>query len=45
MAWSILIPVATATLLYFGGRQVLADSERLKAHLITSEQASPWATW
>jgi ATP-binding cassette subfamily B protein/subfamily B ATP-binding cassette protein MsbA len=39
VAWSVLIPVATATLLYFGGRQVLADSERLKAHLITSEQA------
>jgi ATP-binding cassette, subfamily B, bacterial len=39
VAWSVLIPVATATLLYFGGRQVLGDSERLKAHLITPEQA------
>ena len=39
VAWSVLIPVATATLLYFGGRQVLADSELLKAHLITPEQA------
>jgi ATP-binding cassette subfamily B protein/subfamily B ATP-binding cassette protein MsbA len=39
VAWSILIPVATATLLYFGGREVLADSQRLKAHLITPEQA------
>jgi ATP-binding cassette subfamily B protein/subfamily B ATP-binding cassette protein MsbA len=39
VTWSVLIPVATATLLYFGGRQVLADSERLKAHLIAPEQA------
>ena len=39
VSWSVLIPVATATLLYFGGRQVLADSERLKAHLISPEQA------
>ena len=39
VAWSVLIPVATATLLYFGGRQVLADSVRLKAHLITPDQA------
>ena len=39
VTWSVLIPVATATLLYFGGRQVLADSELLKAHLITPEQA------
>ncbi len=31
--------MATATLLYFGGRQVLADSELLKAHRITPEQA------
>jgi ATP-binding cassette subfamily B protein/subfamily B ATP-binding cassette protein MsbA len=39
VTWSVLIPVATATLLYFGGRQVLADSELLKAHLIKPEQA------
>ena len=39
VTWSVLIPVATATLLYFGGRQVLADGERLKAHLIAPEQA------
>ena len=39
VAWSVLIPVATAMLLYFGGRQVLADSELLKAHLIRPEQA------
>jgi len=39
VSWSVLIPVATATLLYFGGRQVLADSELLKAHLIKPEQA------
>ncbi len=39
VSWSVLIPVATATLLYFGGRQVLADSVRLKAHMISPEQA------
>jgi ATP-binding cassette subfamily B protein len=39
VSWSVLIPVATATLLYFGGRQVLADSELLKAHLIRPDQA------
>jgi ATP-binding cassette subfamily B protein/subfamily B ATP-binding cassette protein MsbA len=39
VTWSVLIPVATATLLYFGGRQVLADSQQLKAHIITPEQA------
>lgn len=39
VAWSVLIPVATATLLYFGGRQVLADSQRVKAHLIAPGQA------
>ena len=39
VSWSVLIPVATATLLYFGGRQVLADSALLKANLITSDQA------
>ncbi len=39
VAWSVLIPVATATLLYFGGRQVLADDARLKAGLIAPEQA------
>jgi len=39
VSWSVLIPVATATLLYFGGRQVLADSELVKAHLITPDQA------
>jgi ATP-binding cassette subfamily B protein/subfamily B ATP-binding cassette protein MsbA len=39
VAWSVLIPFATATLLYFGGRQVLADSELVKAHLIRPDQA------
>ncbi len=39
VSWSVLIPVATATLLYFGGRQVLADNERLAAHLIRQDQA------
>jgi ATP-binding cassette subfamily B protein/subfamily B ATP-binding cassette protein MsbA len=39
VSWSVFIPVATATLLYFGGRQVLADNARLQAGLITPEQA------
>jgi ATP-binding cassette subfamily B protein/subfamily B ATP-binding cassette protein MsbA len=37
--WSILIPVATAVLLYWGGNQVLTDMERIKAGHITSSQA------
>ncbi len=45
VAWSVLIPVATATLLYFGGRQVLADSELLKAISSRRSRRSPWATW
>jgi ATP-binding cassette subfamily B protein/subfamily B ATP-binding cassette protein MsbA len=39
VSWSVLIPIATATLLYFGGRQVLADSERVNAGLIRPDQA------
>jgi ATP-binding cassette subfamily B protein/subfamily B ATP-binding cassette protein MsbA len=38
-SWSVLIPVATATLLYFGGRQVLADGELVKAGLLAPDQA------
>ncbi|HWE03934.1 MAG TPA: ABC transporter ATP-binding protein [Tepidisphaeraceae bacterium] len=33
-AWSILIPVASAFLLYFGGMRVLHDLDKLKAGLI-----------
>ena len=39
VSWSVLIPVATATLLYFGGRQVLADGELVKAGLLAPDQA------
>ncbi|MDB5329698.1 MAG: putative multidrug export ATP-binding/permease protein [Phycisphaerales bacterium] len=39
VAWSVLIPLASALLLYFGGMRVLSDMEKLKAGLITSKQA------
>lgn len=39
LAWSILIPLASAVLLYFGGMRVLSDMEKLKAGLITPAQA------
>jgi ATP-binding cassette subfamily B protein/subfamily B ATP-binding cassette protein MsbA len=39
VAWSILIPVATAVLLYFGGSRVLSDMDKLKAGLIQPNQA------
>ena len=39
VAWSVLIPVASAILLYFGGSRVLADMDRLKAGLIRPDQA------
>jgi ATP-binding cassette subfamily B protein/subfamily B ATP-binding cassette protein MsbA len=39
VAWSVLIPVASAILLYFGGSRVLADMERLKLHLIQPKDA------
>jgi ATP-binding cassette, subfamily B, bacterial len=39
VAWSVLIPVASALLLYFGGMRVLSDMEKLKAGLITQKQA------
>jgi ATP-binding cassette subfamily B protein/subfamily B ATP-binding cassette protein MsbA len=37
--WSILIPIATAMLLYWGGNRVLSDMEKLKAALIAPKQA------
>jgi len=39
LAWSVLIPVASALLLYFGGMRVLSDMEKLRAGLITPAQA------
>jgi ATP-binding cassette subfamily B protein/subfamily B ATP-binding cassette protein MsbA len=39
LAWSILVPTATALLLYFGGHRVLADMERVKAGLIAPKDA------
>jgi ATP-binding cassette subfamily B protein/subfamily B ATP-binding cassette protein MsbA len=39
VAWSVLIPFASALLLYYGGNRVLSDMEKLKAGLIRTEQA------
>ena len=39
VAWSVLIPVASAILLYFGGSRVLADMERLRLHQIQPQDA------
>ena len=39
LTWSLLIPFASALLLYYGGSRVLSDMERLKAGLITPQQA------
>ncbi len=39
VAWSILIPFASALLLYYGGNRVLSDMDKLKAGLITPAQA------
>jgi len=39
VAWGVLVPVASALLLYFGGMRVLGDMERLNAGLITAEEA------
>jgi len=39
LAWSILIPVATAVLLFFGGSRVLSDMDKLRAGLIQPNQA------
>jgi ATP-binding cassette subfamily B protein/subfamily B ATP-binding cassette protein MsbA len=39
VAWSILIPVASALLLFFGGMRVLSDMDRIRTGLITPAQA------
>ncbi len=39
VAWSILIPLASALLLYFGGMRVLSDMHRVEQGLITQQQA------
>jgi ATP-binding cassette subfamily B protein/subfamily B ATP-binding cassette protein MsbA len=39
LAWSILIPLASAVLLYFGGMRVLSDMDKLKAGLILPKDA------
>jgi ATP-binding cassette subfamily B protein/subfamily B ATP-binding cassette protein MsbA len=39
VAWSILIPVATAVLLYFGGTRVLSDMDKLRQGLILPKDA------
>ena len=39
LAWSVLIPVASALLLFFGGMRVLSDMDKLKAGLILPKDA------
>ncbi len=39
IAWSVLIPIATAALLWFGGWQVLHDRELIAAGEITASEA------
>jgi len=39
MAWSVIIPLASALLLYFGGMRVLSDMAKLNAGQITPAQA------
>ena len=39
VAWSVLIPFASALLLYYGGNRVLSDMEKLKAGLISPKDA------
>ena len=39
VAWSVLIPVASAVLLYFGGTRVLSDMQKLNAGLIRPQDA------
>ncbi len=38
-AWAVLIPFATAMLMYFGGRMVLHDSELIQQGLLTQANA------
>ena len=39
LAWMVLIPVASALLLYFGGTRVLDDMDRVRAGLIAPNEA------
>ena len=39
VAWSVLIPFASALLLYYGGHRVLADMDKLKVGLILPKDA------
>jgi ATP-binding cassette subfamily B protein/subfamily B ATP-binding cassette protein MsbA len=39
VAWSVLIPFASALLLYYGGNRVLSDMDKLKAGLIQPKDA------
>jgi ATP-binding cassette subfamily B protein/subfamily B ATP-binding cassette protein MsbA len=39
VAWSVLIPFASALLLYYGGNRVLSDMEKLRAGLISPKDA------
>jgi ATP-binding cassette subfamily B protein/subfamily B ATP-binding cassette protein MsbA len=39
IAWSLLIPLASAVLLWYGGGQVLADAERVRAGALRPEDA------
>ena len=39
IAWSILIPLASAVLLWYGGSKVLADAERMRAGLLSPHDA------
>jgi ATP-binding cassette subfamily B protein/subfamily B ATP-binding cassette protein MsbA len=39
IAWSILIPVASACLLWYGGTRILVDQQRVAEGLITFEQS------
>ena len=39
VAWSVLIPFASALLLYYGGNRVLSDMDKLRRGLISPKQA------
>ena len=39
LAWSLIIPLATALLLFWGGNHVLTDLDRVRSGQITMEQA------
>jgi len=39
LAWSLLIPTASAVLLYYGGNRVLSDAEKVRAGLLAPEKA------